>query len=429
MTGRGEYKGVAALILIYVASRVLLVAAGMSGFVLLPSGREFSAGNVQRPWAGPRPLEMWARWDSEWYLLIAERGYHLEDRMSGRRVAYEPADATGFFPLYPILTREVARGLEWIPAVRAIATTPFSPRDPTDTTPRGASLLLAGILVSNAALLGSLLVLLHRARGAGSSGSRRGAEPSGAGGPDRAAMFACVALLFFPPSLFLSAVYAESLLLFLTILCFRLLSDRRWLAAAVAGALASATKPTGLLLIVPAVLTMARARVDHPQGSRESWLAPWVTLPLYGAGAAGFSLYCGTAFGDPLSWLNRQDRWRGPLSGPWRAFTRWAESPRLHGSHGSTVELVFAIFVLTLLLISLWRRPAAEGILAALVAVPPLCATLWSYGRLSLQAFPIFITLGEALARRPKLAAAYVAIGGAGSAVLMAYFAAGYWAG
>jgi len=369
---------------------------------------------------------MWARWDSEWYLLIAERGYHLEESMSGRRVAYEPADATGFFPLYPILTRQVARALEWIPAVRSLATAPFTPRDPTDTTPRGAALLLAGVLVSNTALLGSLVLLLDRA---GSAPSRPRPGESGGKSPERAALFACVALLFFPPSIFLSAVYAESLLLFLTILCFRFLSGGRWLAAAMAGALASATKPTGLLLLVPAVLTMARSRVDRPEGSRGSWLAPWVTLPLYGAGAAGFSLYCGQAFGDPLSWLHRQDRWRGPLSGPWRAFTRWAESPRVHGSHGSTVELILAIFVLTWLLISFWRRPAAEGILAGLVAVPPLCSTLWSYGRLSLQAFPIFITLGEVLARRPKLAAVYVAIGAAGSAVLMAYFAAGFWAG
>ena len=38
---------------------------------------------------------MRARWDAEWYLLIAREGYHLEHHMEGRRVRYAPADATG----------------------------------------------------------------------------------------------------------------------------------------------------------------------------------------------------------------------------------------------------------------------------------------------------------------------------------------------
>ncbi len=201
------------------------------------------------------------------------------------------------------------------------------------------------------------------------------------------------------------------------------------MAASIAGALASATKPTGLLLIVPAVLTVARARVGDPGTTRRSTASGWATLPLYPAGAAAFSLYCGRAFGDPLSWLHRQDRWRGAVSGPWRAFQRWAEHPQIHGAHGSTVELLFAVLVLSLLVIALWRRPPAEAIFAAFVAVPPLCSTLWSYGRLSLQAFPIFIVLGRAMARRPSFAAIYFSLGAAGSAVLMAYFGAWYWAG
>jgi hypothetical protein len=421
----GASSGLPACILLYVLSRGLLLAAGLVGPSILSPGRGLQRGNLQRSWTGPESLEIWARWDSEWYLLIAERGYHLEPQMSGRNVAYEAADATGFFPLYPGMIRGVAAALEWIPAVRGLRVTPWAPRDPADPAPGGAALLLAGILISEGSLLGTILLLHNRVRAVTGSGGIAANEPS----PDRVAIFSCAALLFFPPSMFLSAVYAESLLLLLTLLCFKFLRDRRWVAASIAGALASATKPTGLLLLVPAALTVARARVAEPQTPRAAAAAAWATLPIYPAGAAAFSLYCSRAFGDPLTWLHRQGRWRGAVSGPWRAFQRWAEHPQIHGAHGSTVELAFAILVLSLLLAALWRRPPAESIFAAAVAVPPLCSTLWSYGRLSLQAFPLFIVMGKAMARHRWIAALYISLGAAGSSVLMAYFGAWYWAG
>jgi len=384
---------------------------------VIPSGKALQNGNLQRGWSGPPVLEIGARWDSEWYLLIALGGYHLEEQMAGRRVAYEGADATGFFPLYPLLIRETARALEFIPAVRRIGVTPWSPRDSAAVAPGGAALLLAGILISNAALLATILLLRGRILATG--------ETPGV------ALLSCAALLFFPPSLFLSAVYAESLLLCLSLLCFKFLRDRRWVAAALAGGLASATKPSGMLLILPAVLALAQPASPRSgsEGSSRTQFARWLTLPLYPAGVALFSLYCGREFGDPLSWLHRQDRWRGALSGPWRAIVRWAEHPVIHGSHGSTVELIFAVLSIALLLVALRRRPLAESIYSAAVVIPPLCSTLWSFGRLSLQAFPLFISLGGVLARRRGLAIAYFVVAAVGSALLMAYFGAWYWAG
>lgn len=424
MTQTGRFAGTPALILLYTFSRGLLLAAGLAGLFHLPGGRALQSGNVQRPWSGPALLEIWARWDSEWYLLIAQRGYHLEDQMAGRRVAYEAADATGFFPLYPLLVRGVAGVVHWIPAVSRISPGPWMARDSDGTASEGAALLLAGVVISNVALLGSLSLLRRRVRDTAKSRGAAGEPP-----PDRVALFACAALLFFPPSLFLSAVYAESLLLFLTLLCFECLRDRRWAAAALAGALASATKPTGLLLILPAALAMAGTRLADPPSPRGASPARWATLPLYPAGAAAFSFYCARAFGDPLSWLHRQDRWRGAVSGPWRAFARWAEHPQIHGAHGSTVELAAALLILILLMAAVRNRPPAESIFAASVALPPLCSTLWSYGRLSLQAFPVFIALGRILARRPRIAALYFTVAAAGSAALMACFGAWYWAG
>jgi hypothetical protein len=82
-----------------------------------------------------------------------------------------------------------------------------------------------------------------------------------------------------------------------------------------------------------------------------------------------------------------------------------------------------------LLVFVIRRRPLVEAVLAAVILLPPLASTLWSYGRLSLPAFPLFIVLGEWAAARPRRAAAYYLPAAAGSILLMAYFGAWWWAG
>lgn len=449
MTKSPRLRAALVVVIIYIASRGLLLLAGLWGLTGEPfssrsplgSGRELQGGNLQREWHGPPSLEIWARWDSEWYLLIAEHGYHLEDQLAVRRVAYGPADATGFFPLYPLLIRGGAWLLDRTPVIGDWATRYGSGakalKGPPPLRERyPAALLVTAVLISNAALLGSLFLLFERAgiAGHGDGGAR---DPS----PEAVGLFSCSALLAWPPSLFLSAVYAESLLLFLSLLCFKLLRRGRWWAAAMVGAAASATKPAGLFLVLPAVIALIGAArgggaADRssrsPKGAagRGSGLVErWASLLLYPAGAVAFSLYCRDEFGDALSWLHRQDRWRGAASGPWHAFVRWAQDPAVHGAHGSTVELIFAVLALLLLIKVFRERPLAESWLTSAVVLLPLCSTLWSFGRLSLQAFPIFIALGSWAARHPKLSFAWFIPSAAGGAALMAYFGAWWWAG
>jgi hypothetical protein len=423
LTRAGIFRSFAAVIVIWAASRGLLLGSGLFGAAALGSGRALQSGNIQRSWEGPAPLEIWARWDAEWYLLIAEEGYHLEERLARRRVDYGSADATGFFPLYPLAIRALGSVLERLPGTDRIPVRILDARAPESGSGRRGALIAAALIISNGALV-SLLLLLYRHVLDTQSRSPTRATPDA---HSRAALLACAALLCFPPSLFLSAVYADALLLLLAVLCFRYLRRRRWWTAAAVGALASAAKPGGILLAIPAAVMLFRAgRTLRDEGSPPT---RWLSLALYPAGAAAFSLYCARAFGDPLSWLHRQARWRGTLSGPWRAFIRWAEEPRIHGAHGSTVELAFAILALILLLVVIRRRSLAESAFAAAVVIPPLGSSLWSFGRLSLQAFPLFIVLGEWAARRPLLSLVYFIPATAGSMILMAYYAAWWWAG
>ncbi len=424
MTRAGIFRGFSIVVIIWAATRGLLLGSGLFGAATLSSGRELQSGNIQRSWAGPVPLEIWARWDAEWYLLIAEEGYHLEERLARRRVVYGSADATGFFPLYPLAIRALGSVLERLPGIDRMPVRIVEGPAPESASSRRGALLAAALIISNGALLWLLLLLYRHVLETPSPGSTARAASQA---PSRTALLSCAALLCFPPSLFLSAVYADALLLLLALLCFRSLRRRRWWRAAALGALASACKPGGILLAIPAAVLLFRAGGTlRDEGTRP---ARWLSLALYPAGAAGFSLYCARAFGDPLSWLHRQARWRGAFSGPWRAFIRWAEEPRIHGAHGSTVELAFAILALLLLLVVIRRRPLAESAFAAAVVIPPLGSSLWSFGRLSLQAFPLFIALGGWAARWPLLSLLYFLPATAGSMTLMAYYAAWWWAG
>ena len=99
------------------------------------------------------------------------------------------------------------------------------------------------------------------------------------------------------------------------------------------GGLAALTRPFGVLLLLPLVWEWWRWRgaADQPEVRRLRTVSGLWTL-LVPAAIAGYLFFSRAVFGDPLALLHRQERWRGGLSGPWRAWTR-APSPhgRVHG--------------------------------------------------------------------------------------------------
>jgi hypothetical protein len=63
-----------AVLVLMLASRLSLLAVGLLASSLVPSGSGHQPGNLIWHPAAPAPLEIWARWDAEWYLLIADEG-------------------------------------------------------------------------------------------------------------------------------------------------------------------------------------------------------------------------------------------------------------------------------------------------------------------------------------------------------------------
>jgi hypothetical protein len=185
----------------------LAIWALAAGTVLL---FEDDANPSRDRWDTPRLHEVgdWfdvlARWDSDWYLRIAESGYRW------------PSSTPAFFPLYPALVAVLGRLL-------------------------GDHFLLAGVLVSLAAAAVAFVLLYDLVR-----------LRLGPGDARRAVLYLAV----FPTSLFLGAVYGEALFLALAIGTFVLAERGRLGWASVVAGLAIVTRAQGLALL-PALAVFA----------------------------------------------------------------------------------------------------------------------------------------------------------------------------
>jgi hypothetical protein len=203
--------------------------------------------------------DTFARYDSGWYYGIARNGYQYVE--GGR-------SNLAFFPLYPILMRHVGR---------LFGTGAFD-------------YYLGGIIISWLAFVMAMLVL-HRL-------AALDLPPPEA---DRTVVYAAI----FPFAFFHGVVYTESLFLLLTLATFYGFRTRRWALGGIAGTLATATRPNGLLMW-PALAWIAwrESRGDRAQ----QWRAgiAWLVVP---AGLITFAAYIYTISGSWLEWYATLKRW------------------------------------------------------------------------------------------------------------------------
>jgi hypothetical protein len=405
-------------------SRLVVWAAGLAALAAVGRAagfRGYDPAGLTDPLgaAGDFLLGPAARWDAAWYLAIADSGY-----------GPDPARAA-FFPLYPLLVRAVAT-----PAVLLGAPVP-------------AANLVAGVAVSLAALVAGLWAV-HRM-----AALEVGAER---------ARLAVLLVAVFPTSLFFSAVYSEAL--FLAASAGSLCAGRlgRWGWAGALGALAAATRNTGVLLVVAlALLYLYGPRADRPSvaaphGSRLRPRHPvrpdaaWLALVPLGLGA--YLAYLAAAVGDPLAPFAVGKEWfrhfAGPLGGVWDGAAAAVEGLRslVLGSHGSqpasaqpTLFVVAVHNVVNFAFLGL-AAVALVGVarrLPAAYAAWPLCALavplsypsgpepLASIPRYLAVLFPLHVWLALHLAERRLARRATLALSLAGLAALSAAFTTWQW--
>jgi hypothetical protein len=408
-----------------------VVAVMVLSTVFLPARASTPDLLAGRPW-----WEGWVYWDAGWYRHIALFGYSYTPGTQG---------PVAFFPFYPLLMR-VGR---WLVG--------------SDIGP--------GVVVTIASGVGAAVLMARWLRDWLA--------------PD-AAWTALLLFLLYPFSMYLfGPVYADATFLLAALGSFTALErGYPWLAGLI-GAVASATRPTGALVVVGLVVrTLERRGViarspsmlvgppvrpadpteDPAPDGRTGWrsrrgrLRPadptedpapdgrtgWRSrrgrqrpadcgVLLAPLGVVAYACYLWRRFGDPLAFLTIQKAW-GQTPGPstWFKVEFFREMARFASPDAALVLVVHAL--VTVVALALLPRVVRRfgwgyGTYTILVVLLPALSTksFTGMGRYLLAAFPCFAVAGELLAdtgrlRTWTLAASAVALVGTAS-----FFARGYY--
>ena len=346
-------------------------------------------------------LSIWAHFDGERYVSIAESGYDQALSFSPRYLA-SPA----FFPLYPLLMRSVA----------ALFGGPISP----------AGLSVYGVLLSLGALYFAFYFVYRIAED---------------GWGARAAKGTVLALAFFPTSFFFNAVYTESLFLALSAgaVWAARVRNNLLLACLLAG-LAAATRNVGVLLLFPLVGEWSERAREY------GWRAAY--LGLVPAGLVAYMAYLWWHFGNPLLFYSEQAKWGREAAGLnglpdalWLAYEdvlplfdpanyepfSFESLVYVLNAANHFYSLLFFLFALTVLGAG-WRLLPADlwayGV--AILVVPVLFASatdpLMSTPRFVLVAFPLFIVLGGTVLKNRQVLAGWLLASAVASLVFTGLF-------
>lgn len=345
---------------------------------------------------GRRWVHAFTWWDGWWYVGIARRGY----------LFFQPErqSPTAFFPLYPLLIRETAGTV--------------------------GSAVVAGILLTLASGLAAAVVF-HRWCLA-----RFG---------DRTARYAVLLLLLYPFAFYLmGAVYADALFLFTAVAAFLAFELDRPVLAGLLGALATATRPVGVALIL-GLWVLALERRGVFAHLRERGLADWYELPfrmrradlgllLAPGGLVAFSVFLGIRFSRPFAFLETAGApgWDQPSGFHTWCKVHWIKAmwrgPWNNGHVGHLSINALATFVVAAFIPAVVRRLGwGYGVFAIVAVVLTAISTkdFVGMGRYTLAAFPCFAVAADALSRRPWLLRATLVVSAGGLLMLAQLHARG----
>lgn len=341
------------------------------------------------------------RWDSVWYITIAQHGYYS-------------AQSSNFFPLYPLL----------------IAVGDLLLNQP----------LLIAMVISLASMTVGLAILYRLAL-------LDFDEP--------AAKLTVGLVSLYPMSFFLSAAYTESLFLMLSVAAFYAARRERWALAGLCGGLCAATRSDGVALLLPlgllylygprgAAATASGAwwRPRYPVTRSAAWL---VLVP---AGLASYLTYLGITHGMPFApYHAARVNWGHSFGGPFVSVfkTIGALPGDIHGLLAGTghsvgpgdpltwnahdlIDLGF-FFAAGAAIALCWRRLPfpylvyTVMLLAYASSFPAPHSPLEGLPRYLIPAFPLFMGVASRLAGRRWLTRGVLG----GSAALLIVFS-GLWA-
>jgi hypothetical protein len=359
----------------YVVTRAPLLLAGVLSYALIPVSRYTESYWLIR--GLDRVFDAFSRWDAWHYTRIALSGYPVDD-----------AARAAFFPLFPTLVRGLA--------------------EITGRTDQPA-LFASAVVVANVCLLLATMALIALARlDLGERDARR------------AAWY----LLAFPTSLFLSAGYAESLLLALTLGAILACRSGHWLTAGVLGGFAAVSRPVGVLV---GVVLLVEAFLEWRAGRLRPW-RPAIAVLLPGAALLGWMAHLWMRLGDPLAFIHAQGGWDRQIGTPWDTIIGWFNGRMtLATGYHSLTDLAFTLLGAVMLVLAWrWLRRSYALYFAAMMLVPLATGSLVSMPRFVLAMFPMYLVLAI-LGRRQAVHDSLLVVGMGLGGVYMALFAQWYW--
>ena len=245
----------AKIVILALCFRLAGAAVGFIANVTIPDYQNQGFTVMQRPdpfW------DRFARWDAGWYYGIASGGYKYVE--GGR-------SNLAFFPVYPQLMGALGR-------VMGGAQQDF---------------YFAGILISWLAFAAAMPLLYRLAL------FDLPHEQA-----SRVAVYAAV----FPSAYFFGVVYSESLFLLALVSATLALRSKRWIWAAVAAAIMTATRVNGVMFL-PALALIGWDAASTGRERRRALVAAF-----FGAlGVGSYSLFVYSVSGDPFEWYHSITRW------------------------------------------------------------------------------------------------------------------------
>lgn len=363
------------VLLAFFFSRMLVWVLAWLAFRWIAHGTAFPVASETEMW------NLLFRWDSNWYGRIAQFGYEF--------FPDKPSSAA-FFPLYPLCVRLVG-----------VIT--------------GVQVSLAGFLVSNTSLLGAVILLRRLVALDFPAPSRV---------PERTVWL----FLLCPVTFFYSSAYTESLFVFLSVTAVLAARHRRWALAGLAGALLTATRINGLIILVP-LLWEAFGESRRSSGSemagggilRSRW---W--LLIVPSGFVTTATYFYFRFGDALAFAHAQATWLRRFGPPWSAlWNTWRGHPP---GYGPWFVCAAAAGVILFLVACRVRLRKSYLLYAGVMVLVLLSQTiLEALPRYLSVIFPLHIGLAAATARSEGLYLAALVTSTGLMAVCLVLFACGYW--
>lgn len=341
------------VLLIYTLSRGLIFCVGMLAIHSIPSISQ--AAKIPYPTSyhfyqkmhnvaylperdRSSRFEMWAHWDGEWYIDIAEHGYSADP-------LFKQHQNVAMFPLYPLLIR---------------AGNFFYPNS-----------VFWGYLI--ASLAGAMLMIVLYEWTLQETDSLTAF---------RVVTYFCC----FPTSFYFSAVYSESLFLLCTVASFYNARNGRWGWAGLWGAFSALARVTGVFLLVPLSVLFWR----RYSGNWKAFLFLF-QIPL----AFLFILISfWNLSGDPFIFLHTQASWERSSSFPWEPLWAFLQEPQIY--HFMNASHDFLLTLLTLLCLpAIFKRWPELGIYCLYILLLPLSTgVLMSMSRYLLSCFPVLMILG-----------------------------------